>query len=249
MYGDKCVTFRAVPKSSLKLFLRYGTVIGFCSEHTPFFTHAGSKIRRAFDRRTVNYHRCRGNDCQPRAVFSSCIRTECTSLSPPVNSCTWLTRSCLLKSNPTDVRRAPWERVLTRCADVGFRTWLRDGESHPDHRIGPDRDSPDGMVRNARQRSVPPNPRLTANPGENYCWTIKPSKGVAPKRRPPTSLTSSRGYPESGPGLQVRPPSLLWKTTPVDRLVARRLLDEPSYVMELKSLLGSPLRIRCQVRP
>ena len=66
MYRDKCVTFRTVPKSSLKLFLRYGTVVGFCSEHTPFFTHAGSKIRRAFDRRTVNYHRGRGNDCQPK---------------------------------------------------------------------------------------------------------------------------------------------------------------------------------------
>ena len=108
MYRDECVTFRAVPKSSLKLFLRYGTVIGFCSEHTPFFTHAGSKIRRAFDRRTVNYHRCRGNDCQRGPPFLPESRTGCTSLSPPVNSCTWPTRTCLLKSNPTDVRRAPW---------------------------------------------------------------------------------------------------------------------------------------------
>ena len=59
------------------------------------------------------------------------------------------------------------ERVLTRCADVGFRTWLRDGKSHPHHRIGPGSDSSDGMVRNPRQSSA--NPRLTTNAGEIYC--------------------------------------------------------------------------------
>jgi hypothetical protein len=73
----------------------------------------------------------------------------------------------------------------------------------------PDSYFSDGMVRNARQGSAPPRPQLTAKAGEIYCWTIKPSKGVAPKRWPSTSLTSSRGYPESGPGVQVRPPSLL----------------------------------------
>ena len=178
-----------------------------------------------------------GNDCQAGPFFLPASRTDRPSLyprtdrtcwSPPVNSCTWLARSWLLQSNATDVRRVPWERVLTRCADVGFRTWLRDGESHPHHRIGPGSHSCDGMVRNSRQRSPPANPRLTTNAGEIYCWAIRPSKGVAPKRWPSTSLTSSRGYPESGPGVQVRPPSLLWKITPVDRLVARRLLDEPS---------------------
>lgn len=109
-----------MPKSSLKLFLRYGTVIGFCGEHTPFFTHAASKIRRAFDRRTVNYHRCRGNDCQPRDGFSGSIRDRPHVF---VAACQFL-HLADAKLPPRvkriDVRRVRWERLLTRFADAGF---------------------------------------------------------------------------------------------------------------------------------
>ena len=44
-------------------------------------------------------------------------------------------------------------------------------------------------------------------------WRMTPSNGVAPMKRPPTTLTRRSGNPLSGPRSQLRPPSWLSKIT------------------------------------